>query len=125
MVIIALGLVVFLQNGERLEGCAGNLFSFHNALLMIVTTFAIKSVHELGHGLTCKHFGGEVHEVGAMMLVFQPYFFVNVSDSWNDAQPYAPDLGELCGDLRGTDLRGVRDLLLGHGAARRPARLSL
>jgi putative peptide zinc metalloprotease protein len=23
-----------------------------------------------------------VHEVGAMMLVFQPYFFVNVSDSW-------------------------------------------
>jgi putative peptide zinc metalloprotease protein len=49
---------------------------------MIFTTFAIKSIHELGHGLTCKHFGGEVHEIGGMLMVFQPYFFVNVSDSW-------------------------------------------
>jgi putative peptide zinc metalloprotease protein len=82
MVIIALAVVVFIQNVERLEHALANLFSFHNAVLMIVTTFVIKSIHELGHGLTCKHFGGEVHEVGAMMLVFQPYFFVNVSDSW-------------------------------------------
>src|SRR6185436_5103880 len=37
---------------------------------------------ELGHGLTCKHFGGEVHEVGLMTMVFTPYFFVNVSDAW-------------------------------------------
>lgn len=82
VVIIALGLIVFLQNVERLEHAIANLFSLQNALLMIVTTFIIKSVHELGHGLTCKHFGGEVHEVGVMCLVFQPYFFVNVSDSW-------------------------------------------
>jgi putative peptide zinc metalloprotease protein len=82
LVIIALAVVVFIQHVERLEHALANLFSFNNAILMIVTTFAIKSIHELGHGLTCKHFGGEVHEVGAMMLVFQPYFFVNVSDSW-------------------------------------------
>jgi putative peptide zinc metalloprotease protein len=82
MVIIALAFLVFLQHVERLEHALANLFSFNNALLMIATTFAIKSIHELGHGLTCKHFGGEVHEVGAMTLVFQPYFFVNVSDSW-------------------------------------------
>jgi len=81
-VIIALGFVVFLRHVERLEHAIANLFSFHNAILMIVTTFIIKSIHELGHGLTCKHFGGEVHEVGVMALVFQPYFFVNVSDSW-------------------------------------------
>jgi len=82
MVIIVLGVLVFFRHVERLEQAVANLFSFHNALLMIATTFAIKSIHELGHGLTCKHYGGEVHEVGAMMLVFQPYFFVNVSDSW-------------------------------------------
>jgi len=81
-VIIALGFVVFVQHTDRLAGAFANLFSLHNALLMIATTFVIKSVHELGHGLTCKHFGGEVHEIGVMFLVFQPYFFVNVSDSW-------------------------------------------
>ena len=81
-VIIALGFVVFVQHTDRLAGAFANLFSLQNALLMIATTFVIKSVHELGHGLTCKHFGGEVHEIGVMFLVFQPYFFVNVSDSW-------------------------------------------
>jgi putative peptide zinc metalloprotease protein len=82
MVLIVLAAVVFVQHVERLEGAIANLFSFQNALLMIATTFVIKSIHELGHGLTCKHFGGEVHEIGVMVLVFQPYFFVNVSDSW-------------------------------------------
>src|SRR6187200_3469016 len=82
VVIIALGVAVFLQHTDRLDGAIANLFSFENALLMIGTTFVIKSVHELGHGLTCKHFGGEVHEIGVMTMVFQPYFFVNVSDSW-------------------------------------------
>ena len=57
-------------------------FSLNNIALIWVTTIIIKSIHELGHGLTCKHFGGEVHEVGVMLLVFTPYFFVNVSDSW-------------------------------------------
>ena len=57
-------------------------FSLNNIALIWVTTIVIKSIHELGHGLTCKHFGGEVHEVGVMLLVFTPYFFVNVSDSW-------------------------------------------
>lgn len=81
-VIIALGFIVFVQHTDRLAGAFANLFSLQNALLMIATTFVIKSVHELGHGLTCKHFGGEVHEIGVMFLIFQPYFFVNVSDSW-------------------------------------------
>lgn len=81
-VIIALGAVVFVSKADRLSEAIANLFSLQNIALMWVTMFVIKSIHELGHGLTCKHFGGEVHEIGAMMLVFQPYFFVNVSDSW-------------------------------------------
>ena len=81
-VIILLAAIVFLRNYTHVGSALGNLFSFHNVLLMWVTTFFIKSIHELGHGLTCKHFGGEVHEVGVMALVFTPYFFVNVSDCW-------------------------------------------
>ena len=81
-IIILLGAIVFLRNYTHVGSALGNLFSFHNVLLMWVTTFFIKSIHELGHGLTCKHFGGEVHEVGVMALVFTPYFFVNVSDCW-------------------------------------------
>ena len=39
-------------------------------------------VHELGHGFTCKHFGGQVHEIGAMLIYFEPAFFCNVNDAW-------------------------------------------
>ncbi|HUG42312.1 MAG TPA: HlyD family efflux transporter periplasmic adaptor subunit [Longimicrobiales bacterium] len=40
------------------------------------------AAHELGHGLTCKHFGGEVHEIGAMLFYFSPAFYCNVNDAW-------------------------------------------
>jgi putative peptide zinc metalloprotease protein len=53
---------------------------------LLLATYAIVTlvsiIHELGHGLTCKRFGGEVRELGAMMLYFMPAFYCNVSDAW-------------------------------------------
>ena len=39
-------------------------------------------MHEFGHGLCCKHFRGECHEMGVMILVLTPCLYCNVSDSW-------------------------------------------
>ena len=51
---------------------------FWLALIMALT----KVIHEFGHGLACKKFGGQCHEMGFMMLVLTPCLYVNVSDSW-------------------------------------------
>ena len=48
----------------------------------------IKVLHELGHGLTCKHFGGECTELGAMWLVVTPALYCNVTDSWLLSSPW-------------------------------------
>jgi putative peptide zinc metalloprotease protein len=40
-------------------------------------------IHELGHGYACKYFGGEVRELGFMLIYFQPAFYCNVSDAWS------------------------------------------
>jgi hypothetical protein len=40
-------------------------------------------IHELGHGYACKHYGGEVRELGFMLIYFQPAFYCNVSDAWS------------------------------------------
>ncbi len=32
--------------------------------------------------MSCKHFGGECHEIGVMFLVLTPCLYCNVSDSW-------------------------------------------
>ncbi len=41
-----------------------------------------KVLHELGHGIACKRFGGHCHEMGVMFLVLTPCLYCNVSDAW-------------------------------------------
>jgi len=57
-------------------------FAARNWMFLALTMAAVKVVHELGHGLSCKKFGGECHEIGVMLLVFTPCLYCNVSDSW-------------------------------------------
>jgi putative peptide zinc metalloprotease protein len=57
-------------------------FGVKNWIFLGVTMAVVKVLHEFGHGLSCKHFGGECHELGAMLLVFTPALYCNVSDSW-------------------------------------------
>ncbi len=57
-------------------------FEAKNWIYLGATLAISKVVHEFGHGLSCKHFGGECHEMGVMLLVLTPCLFCNVSDSW-------------------------------------------
>jgi putative peptide zinc metalloprotease protein len=57
-------------------------FGPRNWFYLGITMAVVKVLHEFGHGLSCKHFGGECHELGFMMLVFTPALYCNVSDSW-------------------------------------------
>ncbi|MDO5309253.1 MAG: biotin/lipoyl-binding protein [Planctomycetia bacterium] len=53
-----------------------------NLILLSITLFFTKVLHEFGHGLSCKVLGGECHELGVMILVLTPCLYCNVSDSW-------------------------------------------
>lgn len=57
-------------------------FSPRNLLGMWLTLGIVKVIHEFGHGLSCKAFGGEVHEMGLLILCFSPSLYCNVSDAW-------------------------------------------
>jgi len=78
---LALVLVEFDVFRSKLPGFY-QFFSPTNALLLAISLGVTKVLHELGHGLTCKHFGGECHEIGIMILVLTPCMYCNVSDSW-------------------------------------------
>jgi len=54
-----------------------------SAVTLWVTAGAVILIHELGHAFTCKYFGGEVRELGFMLLYLQPAFYCNVSDAWS------------------------------------------
>jgi len=57
-------------------------FSPTGALGLMLALAASKVIHELGHGLTCRHYGGECHEMGVLILVLTPCLYCNVSDAW-------------------------------------------
>jgi len=57
-------------------------FGWPNLIYMWAVLGICKIIHEFGHGLSCKHFGGECHEMGVMLLVFSPCLYCDVSDSW-------------------------------------------
>ena len=57
-------------------------FAADNWIFLGATMASVKILHEFGHGLSCKRYGGECHEMGFMFLVFTPCLYCNVSDSW-------------------------------------------
>lgn len=57
-------------------------FAAGNWLYLGIALAVTKILHEFGHGLSCKHYGGECHEMGMMLLVFTPCLYCDVSDSW-------------------------------------------
>ena len=83
-----LGLSALLLIGVHFDVFRSRLPAFNeffgpgNWWTLILVLGVTKIMHEFGHGLLCKHFGGECHEMGVMFLVLTPCLYCNVSDSW-------------------------------------------
>ena len=80
--VILTGLAIVLGSRAQLAADVRPLLSAHGLALIWVTILCVTVVHEFAHGLTCRHFGGEVRELGFLLIYFQPAFYCNVSDSW-------------------------------------------
>jgi putative peptide zinc metalloprotease protein len=80
LILVACGIT--LTNWEEIGRDLSRLYRVQALLLAWLTILLVTTAHELAHGLTCKRFGGEVHELGVMLLYFQPAFYCNVSDAW-------------------------------------------
>lgn len=53
-----------------------------NGVLLALAYVFLKSLHEMGHGLAVKKYGGTVNECGVFMLVFLPLPYVDTSSSY-------------------------------------------
>ena len=58
------------------------LYHLSTVPVFMAVMFAVISAHELAHGVTCKRFGGEVHEMGFLLIYLQPALYCNVDDAW-------------------------------------------
>lgn len=82
---LALLLYAGLLAGAHWQALAGNVadhvLAAENILLIVLAYPFVKALHELGHAYAVKRWGGEVHEIGVMFLVFMPVPYVDASDS--------------------------------------------
>ncbi|MEZ6142832.1 MAG: hypothetical protein R3B84_19895 [Zavarzinella sp.] len=63
-------------------------FAFRTMLYMWLALGVVKVIHEFGHGLSCKAFDGECHQMGFLFMCFSPALYCNVTDSWTVADKW-------------------------------------
>lgn len=44
--------------------------------------FLLGFIHETAHGLSCKHYGGQVHSMGFLLLYLTPCFYCDITEVW-------------------------------------------
>jgi putative peptide zinc metalloprotease protein len=80
MVVVLPAMLLAAQHwGELSENAIERILAADNLLMIALTFPVLKMLHELGHGFAVKAFGGAVHEIGVMFLVFMPMPYVDAS----------------------------------------------
>ncbi len=80
LIVVAVGGVTAAAHWSEIVGDTSiQLLSPQNLALLLLCYPLIKALHELGHGLATKMWGGEVHEVGIILLALMPVPYVDAS----------------------------------------------
>jgi multidrug efflux pump subunit AcrA (membrane-fusion protein) len=69
-------------NRHELASSLRHATRWETAVLGWLIFLFVAALHEFAHGLTCKHHGGEVREIGVLFMFLMPCFYCNVSDAW-------------------------------------------
>jgi putative peptide zinc metalloprotease protein len=67
---------------ELTENIADRVLAPQNLLTLWLVYPVVKALHELGHAYATKRWGGEVHEIGIMLLVLTPVPYVDATAAW-------------------------------------------
>lgn len=82
LAVVVPALVLAAQHWNALtHDLSGRVLSSGNLLVMAFVFPVVKLLHELGHAFATKVWGGAVHEMGLMFLVFAPVPYVDASSA--------------------------------------------
>jgi putative peptide zinc metalloprotease protein len=82
LVLLVLGTKALVDESHRLFDQSAGLLAPGNLGLLYVGLVLAKLVHEFGHAAACKRYGGEVHKMGVMLLLFAPLPYMDATASW-------------------------------------------
>lgn len=90
VLLFAFEAVVFIAKWSTMGPDILLYYNFTKKTFLDVVQFyflflALGFIHESAHGLTCKHYGGQVHSMGLMFVYLMPAFYVDVTEIWVSA----------------------------------------
>lgn len=80
--------VSVLVEWDRFIAASSGLLAPSNWVLMIACWVMLKGVHEFGHAICCRTYGGRVGDLGIMFILFAPLAYVDVTTSWRFASKW-------------------------------------
>ena len=80
LLLVALGVV--FGHWDRALDQSQSVLAPGNLLLLYAAFTVAKLIHEFGHAYAVKAFGGQVHTMGVMLLVFTPVPYVDATAAW-------------------------------------------
>ncbi len=81
VLVIGGGVVAAINFGGLTDNLTDRLFTNQSLFLLVCLYPLVKACHELGHAYATKNWGGEVHELGVMLLILVPVPYVDASSS--------------------------------------------
>jgi len=82
LVIIAIGLGLLVANGSQFAVRLTELFHLTSIVTIIISLSLLVSLHEFAHAVLCRYYGGQVREMGFLLMYLQPCFYCDISDVW-------------------------------------------
>ena len=81
LIVLSAAVATFMYWPELTSSLSDKLFSPRNLLLIWLTFPLVKIIHEFGHAFAVKKWGGEVHEMGIMLLALTPIPYIDATAS--------------------------------------------
>ena len=82
LVVVGLALKVVADNFTAIKDQSQSVLAPNNLLLLYAGMVIIKTLHEFGHAFFCRKFGGEVHVMGVLLMIFTPAPYMDATSSW-------------------------------------------
>ncbi|WP_431303436.1 hypothetical protein [Sediminicoccus sp. BL-A-41-H5] len=82
VVVLMAGLTTLVSQWGRVQDASASVFAAPDPIALFLAFLLGKALHELAHAGMCRRFGGPVHTLGVMMIVFAPLPYVDVSSAW-------------------------------------------
>ena len=83
LLVVGAGIKVAIDNAAALKEQSEGVLAPDNLFLLYLGFVLVKTVHEFGHATLCRRFGGEVHTMGVMFMVFTPMPYVDATSAWS------------------------------------------